>query len=87
MFHYYLTKSNLLATEAGITVDSTVGDLEAAYPDVRFVEGRCDDEEEFVVDPPPGWLELPIVGLLDGDAEDASTNIVYISAGWDRTPC
>ena len=87
VFHYYLTESNLLATEAGITVGSTVGELAAAYPDVRFDRDCGGESWLFVVDPPDGWLALPIFGLLDGDFEDAATRIIHIGAGWDRTPC
>ncbi len=87
VFHYYLTESDLFETETGIKVGSTVGELEAAYPDLRFGK-PCDDELwSFFVDPSDGWLVLPIFGLLDGDLEETATRIVHIGAGWDRTPC
>jgi hypothetical protein len=88
VFHYYLTRSNLLATEAGITVGSTVGELSSAHPEVQFTYGSCDgDEWEFVLDPPDGWPELPMWGLLDGDPGRPTTRIEYVGAGWDRSPC
>lgn len=86
VFHYYLAKSSMFATEAGITVGSSVGELEAAYPDVRL-DALCDDPWSFEVDPPGSWLQLPFFGLLDGDPSEAATRILYIGAGWDRTPC
>jgi hypothetical protein len=91
VFHYYLTKSGLFATEAGITIDSPVSDLVAAYPGLRAGEGCAHGagNVEFSVDPPDPevWLALPIFGLLDGELDDQTTRIVYIGAGWDRTPC
>ena len=87
VFHYYLTKSALFATETGITVDSTVSELATAYPDVRFQTGCYATEREFVVDPPAGWLQLPLWGLLDSEHDHPPTRIVYLGAGWDRTPC
>ena len=85
VFHYYLAKSSMFITEAGITVGSSVGELEAAYPDVRF-EAVCDDPWSFEVGPPGSWIG-PFFGLLDGDPNDTATRILYIGAGWDRTPC
>lgn len=87
VFHYYLTRSDLLATEAGISVGSTVGDLQSAYPNVRFTSFCAEPIREFVLDPSEGWLQLPMWGLLDGDPTDPSTRIAYIGAGWDRSPC
>jgi hypothetical protein len=88
VFHYYLTRSNLLATDAGITAGSTVGEPISAYPEVQFTYGSCEaDEWEFVLDPPDGWPELPMWGLLDGDPGRRTTRIEYIGAGWDRSPC
>ncbi len=88
VFHYYLTKSDQFATEEGVTIDSTMSDLVAAYPDLRITENCAGDGfTEFVVDPPGGWLQLPIFGLLDGGLDDQATRIVYIGAGWDRSPC
>ncbi len=85
VLHYYLTKSDALATEAGITVGSNVADLVAAYPNVHFDLGCA--ENEFMLDPTTGWLRLPMWGLLDGEADNSATRIVYIGAGWDRSPC
>lgn len=85
VFHYYLTKSGAVATEAGITVGSNVADLVAAYPNVRFDLGCTGNE--FVLDPTAGWLQLPMWGLLDGESDNSATRIVYIGAGWDRSPC
>jgi hypothetical protein len=87
VFHYYLTESELLATEAGITAGSTVEELRAAYPDVRFDRDCGGESWSFVVDPLAGWPELPIFGLFDGEIEDATTRIIHIGAGWDRSPC
>lgn len=91
IFHYYLTKSDQFATEAGITIDSPVSDLVAAYPGLR-VGADCPDGSEymvFTVDPPEPevWLALPIFGQLDGELDDQGTRILYIGAGWDRNPC
>jgi hypothetical protein len=87
VFHYYLTRSELMATDAGITVGSTVADLQSAYPNVRFTSFCADAIREFVLDPPEGWLHLPMWGLLDGEPTEESTRIEYIGAGWDRSPC
>ena len=90
VFHYYLTKSGQFATEAGITIDSPVSDLVAAYPGLRTGEDCAGaGNMEFHVHPPDPevWLALPIFGLLDGELDDQTTRIVYIGAGWDRTPC
>lgn len=87
VFHYYLTQSSEFATETGLRVESTVTDLHASYPDVRFENSCSDEDQEFVLDPPDGWLQLPMWGLLDGDPGDPDTRIVYLGAGWDRTPC
>ncbi|MDH3261581.1 MAG: hypothetical protein OEM84_11500 [Acidimicrobiia bacterium] len=87
VFHYYLTESSLFATQTDITVGSTVGDLKAAYRNVRFGKECGSEQWSFVVDPPSGWLQLPIIGLLDGEAEDSATRIIYLGAGWDRSPC
>lgn len=88
ILHYYLTRSDLLATEGGITVGSTVGELKAAYPDVRF-SSTCAAESvrEFHLDPPEGWFHLPMWGYLDGEPTDNSTRVEYIGSGWDRSPC
>jgi hypothetical protein len=87
VFHYYLTTSDAFATPDGIMVRATVRDLRAAYPDVRF-EDPCDESSRgFVVDPPRAWLSLPLFGRLDGAGEDASSRVLSIGAGWDRTPC
>ena len=90
VFHYYLTKSSQFATDADITIDSPVGDLAAVYPGLRTGEGCANPGEmEFWVDPPEPevWLNLPIFGLLDGELDEPGTRIVYIGAGWDRSPC
>ena len=87
VFHYYLTKSALFATEAGIEVGSTVDDLEAAYPGVRFTRGCYETEREFVLEPQQSWPHLGLWGLLDGEPTLDTTRIEYIGAGWDRNPC
>jgi hypothetical protein len=91
IFHYYLTKSDRFATEAGITIDSPVGDLVAAYPGLSAGEDCAGDPGNmvFTVDPPePGvWLALPMFGLVNGQLDDQGTRILYLGAGWDRTPC
>ncbi len=87
IFHYYLTTSDRLATDRGITAGSTVIELEIAYPDVLF-HNPCDDPTPgFLVDPGSEWPRLPIFGLLDGDSDDPEARIVHIGAGLDRTPC
>ncbi|MGF1597932.1 MAG: hypothetical protein ACFCVK_13530 [Acidimicrobiales bacterium] len=87
IFHYYLTTSSRLATEAGVKPGATVGELTAAYPGITFHEGRGDLPREFIVEPAAGWPQLPVFGLLDGDGANPGTTIVHLGAGWDRTPC
>jgi hypothetical protein len=87
VFHYYLVKSGDYATEAGIAVGDTVGDLESAHPSVRFGHDCDSSDSTFVVDPPDGWLQLPMWGLLSGESSSDETTIEYIGAGWDRSPC
>ena len=88
IFHYYLTTSESFATDAGIRAGSTATELETAYPDVVFHEGCGEDLiREFSVDPGGGWPQLPVFGLLDGDADNPEARIIHIGAGWDRAPC
>jgi hypothetical protein len=87
IFHYHLTTSDLFAAATGITTGSTVTDLEDAYPEIVFHQPCGDLAWEFLVDPADGWPQLPLFGLLDGDADNPETRIVHIGAGWDRTPC
>jgi hypothetical protein len=87
VFHYYLTRSTLLATENGLTPSSTVVDLEAAYPDVWFEMYCGGNLPEFLVNHASGQGLYRLFGLLDGDPGDATTRIVYIGSGYDRTPC
>jgi hypothetical protein len=88
VFHYYLAKSEAFATEAGIAVGDSVGDLEAAYPSVWFGYDCGSPETTFTIDPPAdGWFRLPMWGLLSGEPTNDGTTIEYIGAGWDRSPC
>lgn len=59
----------------------------AARPNGRFVNGCYETEREFVIDPPDGWLQLPLCGLLSGEPTSDETTIEHIGAGWDRSPC
>ncbi|MDJ0496233.1 MAG: hypothetical protein QNJ89_00285 [Acidimicrobiia bacterium] len=88
VFHYYLAKSDAYSTEAGIAVGDTVYDLRSAYPSVQLFDEDCGfSQGTFLIDPPEGWLQLPIWGLLSGEPATDDTTIVYIGAGWDRSPC
>lgn len=87
VFHYYLAKSDAFATNAGIAVGDSVGDLKAAYPGLRFGHDCGSTESTFTIDPPDGWPQLAIWGLLSGDPTNDHTTIEYIGAGWDRSPC
>jgi hypothetical protein len=86
VFHYYLTESDQLATAESIGVGSTLAELEAAYPNVRY-EKPCDDQWSFAVDDPSGWIGYRLFGLFDGELNDPATRIVHVGAGLDRTPC
>ena len=69
-------------------IDEMLSLASAIFASMSRFGKECDDELwSFFVDPPVGWLQIPMSGLLNGDAGDPAARIIYIGAGWDRTPC
>jgi hypothetical protein len=89
VFHYYSTGSSLLTTESSITVGSSAGDLQSAYPHVRFSPvSMCEDEMwSFEIDHHSGWGLYRLFGTLNGDPDDPATHVLGLGSGNDRTPC